>query len=313
MRSALFGSLSIDEIRLPGTPAFQAVSGSAYYSSLASALFCDSVLLGVAGKDYSKKSLQALAARGIDLSLLQHSKKPAVKRVVEYSTESGEATTLFRANNCFDDFSPQLLKGKLTQVQSMYVGKNNPAFQLELFKLMPKSAVQIMSTRPYWIVYEREKLEKALKLTDIFLLHDKELKLLVGEGYTLPEMIEKVMSYGPRVVVLMRDEHGLVVYGRMGTMVVPSFPLAFAVDPTGAGDAFGGALSGVLACLNGLTTKNLRKALILASVVSSFVVEDYGPNTLNTLTLKQVINRAQLFLNQLPTTDDIVNEKQLFS
>lgn len=311
MKSAFFGTLSFDQIVLPGTEQLSMVGGSALYGALASALFCETGILGVVGNDFPKETLKLLSKKHVNISLLQKSKKPSFRWDVEYSQDLSHARTTNRSFNSFTDFEPVRLKNKLKDIKTLYVGKNDPITQLALFKITPRPVFHIMSTRANWITNRREDLEKALKMADIFLLHDEELKLLVGPNLSLPEMIEKAMSYGPRVIVLMRDEHGLVMYGKMGTMVVPSYPLAFAVDPTGAGDAFGGALAGVLGCLGKLTPTSMRKALILASIVSSYVVEDYGVSSLENLTLTQVLNRAQLFLGQLPTDEDILDEKSL--
>jgi sugar/nucleoside kinase (ribokinase family) len=313
MKSALFGSLSLDQINLPGTETMNLVGGSALYASLASSLFCETGILGVLGNDYPKEPLALLEKKGIDTTLLQHSKKPSFRWSADYSADLSQALTTNRSFNSFADFDVSLLKGKMSEVKAIYVGKNDPTTQKALFDLTQKKAIQIMSTRANWITNRREDLEKALASADIFLLHDRELKLLVGPNLSLPEMIEKAMTLGPKVIVLMRDEHGLVMYGKMGNMVVPSYPMAFAVDPTGAGDAFGGALTGVLGCLGKLTPTTMRKALVLASIVASYVVEDYGTASLENLTVSQVRNRATLFLAQLPTSVDIANDDAMQS
>jgi len=54
-----------------------------------------------------------------------------------------------------------------------------------------------------------------------------------------------------------------------------------------------------------LNAKNLKTALILANTMSSFVVEDYGTAVLEDLTLTEVINRASMYLSQLPSLYDL--------
>ena len=44
-------------------------------------------------------------------------------------------------------------------------------------------------------------------------------------------------------------------------------------------------------------------------MVSSFVVEDYGTEKLEELTRTEVINRASMFLGQLPSLADLRAEK----
>jgi sugar/nucleoside kinase (ribokinase family) len=55
------------------------------------------------------------------------------------------------------------------------------------------------------------------------------------------------------------------------------------VDPTGAGDAFAGALMGALAGRKRVATGDVRAALVQASVVASFAVEDFSLGALRRL------------------------------
>lgn len=305
MSSAFFGTMGLDTIKFPSTELHDELGGSGVYGAMASSMYCKTYLLSAVGSDFPKRFLNSLGKRGIDLSLLQFSKKPSFKWSVKYSGDLRQARTINREMNSFEDFDVSLLKGKLGDVKAVFASKNDPQDQLAIFRETKKTAIQIMETRSHWITNEREDLLKVLELTDVFMVHDDELKLLTGEGLALPEMIEMVMSYGPRVVILMRGEHGVVMYGRLGTMVVPSYPLAFAVDPTGAGDVFGGTLAGVLGCIGKLTPSSMKKALILAGTMSSFVVEDFGISPLLDLEVSQVLNRTKMFLNQLPTGLDM--------
>ncbi|OGV92781.1 hypothetical protein A3B57_02095 [Microgenomates group bacterium RIFCSPLOWO2_01_FULL_47_10] len=305
MKAAFFGAVSLDDITLPSMCLTKTVGGSAVYGALAGNLFCRTGMISVLGADFSKNYVTFLKQKGIDTSLLQKSKKPSFRWVAEYSSDLTMVKTINREPGAFADFDAKKLKGKLKSIKALFVSKNNPIEQLAVLKAAPKDTIRIMATRSNWITNYRENLKKALAYTDLFLIHDSELKLLVGESSSLPEMIEQAMHYGPKVIVLMRGEHGLVMYGSMGTMIVPSYPLAYAVDPTGAGDVFGGSLAGGLASLGKLTPSTMRKALILASMAASFVVEDYGTKALENLTIKEVVNRTKMFLHQLPTGVDV--------
>ena len=86
----------------------------------------------------------------------------------------------------------------------------------------------------------RRALCAALELTDILKVSEEEMCLLTGES-TLPGGAEKLQAMGPSAVFITRGKEGAYFRTPSGEGALPAFPVN-AVDTTGAGDAFWGAL-----------------------------------------------------------------------
>jgi ribokinase len=84
------------------------------------------------------------------------------------------------------------------------------------------------------------------------------------------ELVARLRQWGVTSVVLTRGEQGAICSDSLGTMTVPS-PRVDAVDSSGAGDAFVGALSGRLAA-----GSTLLDAVRLAGRVGAFAVRTLG-------------------------------------
>lgn len=300
MKTLFYGMLALDDIELPHHELTGSIGGSASYGSLAASLFSPVMLASVIGNDFPKEFVAILNRKGVDTHATQQSKKPSAVWQARYSEDLSEVKTLYREYNAFEDFNPSLLKGRLSDVSVAFLSKNDPDIQSQIIDLLPKDSFVIVESRVTWISGKRHRLSEVLKKADVYFLDEEEAHLLVGRDTPVPEMIEQVMLMGPKTVVFKRGEHGLIMYGKKGIMIVPPYPLAYAVDPSGAGDVLGGAMAGVLCRLGKTGDKEVKTALLIASIVSSFVVEDYGTEALVNLTLDEVLNRTEVFLRQLP-------------
>ncbi len=82
---------------------------------------------------------------------------------------------------------------------------------------------------------------------------------------------------GPRFVVIKRREHGAMFDSEDLTFVLPAYPTADVVDPTGAGDSFAGGMMGYLAA-NDLDASPdaMKTALAYGTVTASFNVEGFS-------------------------------------
>ncbi|HEV3203165.1 MAG TPA: PfkB family carbohydrate kinase, partial [Gemmataceae bacterium] len=89
-----------------------------------------------------------------------------------------------------------------------------------------------------------------LQLTDICVPNETELEMLTGSAATNLEMVESaarmLLKRGPGTVVVTLGGNGSLTVTAQETLHVPA-PLVNALDPSGAGDAFIGALGVFLA------------------------------------------------------------------
>ncbi|MDV7145401.1 sugar kinase [Tropicimonas sp. TH_r6] len=116
----------------------------------------------------------------------------------------------------------------------------------------------------------REAIEKVLSFTDLFLPSGDELFLGV-ETTDVNEAIAQHLASGMKAVVHKRGAEGATYYD--GTLVLnqPPFP-AQEVDPTGAGDCFGGAFTALWT-----SGESAAECLRLAAAAGALAVMKRGP------------------------------------
>ncbi|RLF07443.1 MAG: hypothetical protein DRJ69_07135 [Thermoprotei archaeon] len=97
--------------------------------------------------------------------------------------------------------------------------------------------------------------------------------MLVLAGATgLEEALRRVARLGVRYVAATMGERGSWLYTDGVLLKAPSYPGTVAVDPTGAGDAYAGVLTFLLA-----SGEEPSWSMSMATAVASLVVETLGP------------------------------------
>ena len=120
-----------------------------------------------------------------------------------------------------------------------------------------------------------------LQQIDGLVLNDSEANLLTG-AENLVVAGRKVLEDGVRFSVIKKGEHGAMFFSSddcpecLDCYVLPAYPTADVVDPTGAGDSFAGGMMGYLASLDATDLESIKKALVYGTLVASYNVEDFS-------------------------------------
>ncbi len=141
----------------------------------------------------------------------------------------------------------------------------------------------------YWIHSARDALLDTMRLVDVIVLNDAEIRMLTNEP-NLTRGVRQIRELGPHLVVVKQGSYGACLFNDDGFFFVPGYPLETVVDPTGAGDAFAGGFFGYLDCHSGagFTAEVLRCAAVYGSVVASFAIEAFGSERLQSLGLDEI-------------------------
>ena len=151
----------------------------------------------------------------------------------------------------------------------------------------------------YWIARKPDLVLEVLRRVDVALLNEEEARALAGESL-LVRAADRLLEQGARSVIIKKGEHGALLYTRKSIAIIPAFPIRKVVDPTGAGDSYAGAFMGYLAREGRVTEKILREALLNASAVASFGVEDFSCNRFERLTSADIRKRVADLRRMLP-------------
>jgi sugar/nucleoside kinase (ribokinase family) len=149
-----------------------------------------------------------------------------------------------------------------------------------------------------WINIQRDELGQLMKRIDGLVLNDSEAKLLADDE-NLVRAGQAVLAMGPKFVVIKKGEHGAMFFSEHEMYVMPAFPTATVVDPTGAGDSFAGGMMGHLAALGRFDAQALKEALAYGVVTASFTVEDFSLDRLATLNRHDLDHRLAEYRRML--------------
>ena len=314
MRLLVVGSVAFDSVKTPFGEAEEVLGGSATYFSVAASFFTPISLVAVVGEDFPKEEIDFLKSRKIDVTGLERAKGKTFRWKGEYGFQLNEAKTLDTQLNVFQSFWPKLPE-KYRGSDIVFLGNIDPDLQREVLQQVEKPKLVALDTMNFWISGKRDSLLKTLKLVDILIINDGEARQL-SEEVNLVKVARKILAMGPKILIIKRGEYGALVFNsgdallnsgkrrRVSTDLskvspnifhAPAYPLENVFDPTGAGDSFAGGFMGYLAKTRKFDEHNIRRAIIMGSVLASFNVEDFSLKRFRRLKYSEIVARFRAF------------------
>ena len=296
MSVLVVGSVAFDGIKTPSGKVDRCLGGAATYFSLAASFFTEVRVVAVVGDDFTAEDEAVMGKRGIDTSGIQRAPGKSFFWQGEYGDNLNEAKTLRTDLNVFEKFDPQIPKDYLDS-EFLFLANIDPVLQNNVRKQMPNAQLVGGDTMNFWITGKAKDLAVTLKGVDILMINDGEARMLGGNN-SLLRSAQKVLSMGPRVLVIKHGEYGATAFFReagLHPFRAPALPIEEVVDPTGAGDSFGGGFMGYIAAQPELNREVLKRAMFYGGVMGSFAVEKFGTQRLQELTRGEIDARFQLF------------------
>lgn len=290
------GSVAYDTVETPFGTADRVLGGSASFFSVAASFFVPVRLVAVVGSDFEQEHVDALAARHVDLEGLERVEGKTFFWAGRYSYDLNARETLRTDLNVFESFRPRIPKGYRGS-SHVFLGNIHPSLQSEVLDQVERPRLVACDTMNYWIEGTPRELRETLKRVDVLLINDAEARQLSGE-WNIVKAARAVRAMGPRVLVMKKGEHGVVMFGAEGAFSAPAYPLEEVFDPTGAGDTFAGGFLGYLASVQrdgALDEAALRRAVVMGSTLASFCVEAFSLDRLLSLTRAEIDLRFSLF------------------
>jgi len=286
------GSVALDTVETPWGRNEDGLGGAAVYFALAAANFTPVHMVGVVGDDFPDRHMQLLAAKGIDLTGLEHASGATFRWSGRYHEDVNIRDTLDTQLNVFEQFHPSIPETART-AELLFLGNIHPALQAEvLAQTRPRFVA--MDTMNLWIATTPDALRAVLREVDAIVINDGEARQLTGEANVVAAA-RQVQALGPRIVVVKKGEHGAMLFTEADAVfAIPALPLKTVVDPTGAGDSFAGGFLGCVAQSGDTSSATLRRAVAYGTVVASFTCEAFGPARLAEIGPADIEARAAL-------------------
>jgi len=299
MAITVVGSVAYDTVETPSGRYERKLAGAATYFSLAASFFCDVRVIAVVGEDFGPEQESVFKARNIDTRGIEHTAGKSFFWEGSYLENLNEAQTRNTELNVFASFNPQI-PDAYRDSEFLFLANIDPVLQRRVREQMPDVKLVAGDTMNYWINDHRPALLEMLRGLDMLLINDTETRVLGGDT-NLVRAARKVMSLGPRFLVVKHGEYGATLFhggsqnSAEHTFRAPALPLEEVVDPTGAGDSFAGGFFGYIASQKQLTPATFRRAMFFGSVMGSFACERFGTERLQEISRAQIDERFNLF------------------
>jgi len=287
------GSVALDSVETPSGTVDEALGGSATYFSAAASLLTGVRIVAVVGEDFPEEHLDTLRKREIDLEGLQRVPGRTFRWSGRYTGDLNQAVTLDTQLNVFENFDPEL-PGAYRDSAWVFLANLHPALQLKILEQTPDGAFTGADTMNFWIEGERELLDEVFRRVRCVTINEAEVLQYSGES-NLYHAIRSLEAMGPEYIVVKRGTYGAMLWHAGEIFFIPAYPVETVVDPTGAGDSFAGGLFGWLASRGSHRDEDLRRGLLVGSVLASFNVEDFSPGRLFSISREDIFKRAGHF------------------
>ncbi|HYN83684.1 MAG TPA: PfkB family carbohydrate kinase [Pyrinomonadaceae bacterium] len=294
MSLLVVGSVAYDAVETPFGKRERMLGGAATHFSLAASFFTDVRVVGVIGGDFEPQYMSLFAERGIntdDLEVIPDGKTFFWRG--KYDFDLNTAHTLDTQLNVFADFDPKLSE-ESKNCPYVFLGNIQPDLQLRVSSQVKQSRLVAIDTMNYWISSVPEAVKEALSSVHVCIINDAETRQLAGEA-NLIRAARKILSWGPRALVVKRGEYGAAMFTAESYFAMPAYPLESVFDPTGAGDTFAGGFMGYLSGRDATDEGTMRRAMIYGSVMASFNVEEFGTERVARLTHDEINERFRAF------------------
>ncbi|MBN2292496.1 MAG: sugar kinase [Pirellulales bacterium] len=298
MPLVVVGSVAFDCVKTPSESRDDVMGGSASYFAYAASYFTPVRLVSVVGEDWPDEYTKLLESRGIDTSGLEV--VPGAKTFRwegKYLDNMNDRETLDVQLNVLENFDP-VLSDEFRRSPFLFLANGSPDVQLKVLEQCTGATLAVADTMDLWIKNMPDELAALLKRIDGLVLNDSEAKMLTGDE-NLVRAGHAVRAMGPRFVVIKKGEHGAMFFSQHETYVMPAFPTPDVVDPTGAGDSFGGGMMGYLAEKGNFEPKTLKEAMAYGTLTASFTVEDFSLDRLKQIEREDLDRRLEEYRHML--------------
>lgn len=290
------GTVAFDKLESPFGKTDKILGGAATYIGMASSLLgVDTAIVSVVGGDFPQEYIDLLRSKGINLDGMEIVKEgKTFFWEGKYHNDLNTRDTLATELNVLETFNPVVPQTyKFPDV--LMLGNLHPLVQKGvLTQLDQRPGLVVLDTMNFWMDCAWNELMDVIKDVDVISINDEEARQMSGE-YSLVKAAKKIMTFGPKTVIIKKGEHGALLFQGEQVFFAPALPLEDVFDPTGAGDTFAGGFSGYLAKTNDFSFDNMKRAIVYGSALASVTCEKFGTESLEALDREGLIDRLRKF------------------
>lgn len=294
MSLTVVGSVAFDALETPFGKRDKLLGGAGTHFALSASFFTNVRVIGVVGNDFTDAEWDVFKRHNIntdDIEVVADGKTFFWRGRYDYDLNT--AHTLETQLNVFETFEPKPSEASKNS-RLLFLANILPMLQKQVREQCADAEFVAMDTMNFWIDSMKDAVIETVKVVDCVIINDAEARQLADEP-NIHKAAKKIMSFGPKAVVIKRGEYGAALFTKDSYFAIPAFPLESVFDPTGAGDTFAGGFMGYLASQVEITDDALRRAMVYGTVMASFNVEEFGTERVDRLTQDEINERFRAF------------------
>jgi sugar/nucleoside kinase (ribokinase family) len=294
MSILVLGTVALDSLKTPHGEKKDLLGGSAAHFSMSASHFTDVNIAAIVGTDFPHKYINLFKRKEINTDSLIVKNGDTFSWTGEYKAEDlNNAVTLNTNLGVISNSIPTVTE-RQRNINTVFLANYDPDIQLEFLNSLNNPEFVGMDTMNLWINIKKQSVARLMKKVNLIILNDAEARSFTNEGNLL-KAAKALVSFGPKLVIIKKGEHGGIVYSKEYLFVLPAYPLEEVIDPTGAGDTFAGGVMGYLSKTKKINYRTLIKAVSYGTIFSSFNVQGFGMDKTKNLGLDKVHKRMMLF------------------
>lgn len=288
---AVVGAIALDEIHSQAGDIDQLLGGSAVYSCLAASLLARCAPISVIGDDFDRDLLRPLSDRDVRLDSLLEAEGPNFRWGCRYSESGDFRETLYTHAGVYDS-APVVVNEQVRRARYVLLTAGNPDQNHRAMEQMIAPELVAIDTIEREVAERRDEFRAQLRYADLISINTLEAAHLIQwpGNEADPELPlaawREIRELGPSVFILKKASQGIEIFQEGRRTLVSAVPGINAIDPTGAGDSFLGALLSALA-----RDDDLIQATVWGCAVASFSIERFGIEGILSASADQVRGR----------------------
>ena len=282
----ILGSIALDTIETKFGKKEDLLGGSATYATIGAGFYGSPIPIGIVGDDFPEQGDEIFNNFSSNLDNIEKKHGKTFSWGGKYHNNGDDRDTLFTDLGVFESFEP-VLNSKNVKASWVFLANIHPSLQLSVLNQCKNNPTVITDTMNLWIDTTLQELKKIIKRTDILLINESELSLLT-KNENIQESSKQILSMGPQKIVVKLGSKGARCISKNEDISVGVYPVKDVVDPTGAGDVFGGGF--VSGLIDNLSTS---ESMLRGSALASFCIEEFGVSKLININKNDVEKRME--------------------
>ncbi len=312
---SIYGTIAIDTLITPSGRAEAVAGGSGIYAALAARLLCQThALIGVVGDDYPAEWEKNFESKGVSFRYVSHMHGKTFAWTGKYEQDMNLRTTLETIEGVQALWQPKLPQS-LRQSRIVVAANVTPPLQAAMIEQCNPSAFKMADFMKSWIIREPEYTRKLLGCVDVVLMNDEEACEYAQTDDPRAAGLA-LLHAGPGFAIVKHGSAGSDLYhrrkdGKVESFHCPALPVEHAVDPTGAGDSYLGALAGYLSSHMQAAQpswEEMQRGTLCASAVAACTCKTFSTDGLVQLTRGEVVRLSALLADRAGVTRPLFDE-----